>query len=633
MNFPHKHNFRKSRIAIPTQRRTTQTALPSSLVKRAQSVDRHSTKAHSMLPLLSTAKKTRSHSQTPSRSIFQTPSTPGNRTPLSNSYLQSADKRGPVEDKLFIHHEATKITNYAIRHNVTGFVKDTKLKNVTYKQFTGLVSFMLEKLVGNRYPLQGIDEIMKALHILDYPYTINKSWMKTPTAGHAFNHVVLMLGWLLNLVEPPLMPEGETELGDFESIENLVHDTDFPTLLFQKVFMEKAKDGFQMWNLREDEQFEKLNEELADMYVAQSTNRAVKSIKRLDDDIIALEKEQKQLVSKAKPSSNHQQYMQLEKEVKDMKRVLDGKHEMVNQFMQSIETERKTYESEQRILKQREADINKLKSKIRAQVMSKQEMKQLIEENYLLRETLTAKQKSIENLLEENVKDPVEASHLVRQKVQKVNELNENMYMLAKNFEPSIPNFDPAEYELDANSPNIQLEIANLKPNFKVMKKWLTNACETYKASHINVQTQIEQISCEFEENQKKLKQAAEKVALELQALNKTLSDLDNKFAEVDGKYIKEKEEQEKFKKQIAQTKAEIEAEKIAKTKISEETQLIMKRFLEEQQKILEDLKEESRKLDEKLEYYERVRDEAKAEAIKKQKELLESLKRLGYPK
>lgn len=428
-------------MAVPI-RRTTQVGVTTSSTKRPQSVDRFSTRPKSLIPPTSTAKKPRSQSQTP-RSAFQTPTTPGNnRTTMSNSYfLQSADKRGMVEDKLFVHQEAAKITNFAIRQNVQGFGKDTKLRNVTFKQFTGLVELMIEKLLGNRCPFQGIDNIMKALNKLDYPFTINKSWLKTPTAGQAFNHVVIMLGWLLNLVEPPLMPDGETELDDFECIHNLVHDTEFPTIMYQKVFMEKAKDGFKMWNLHEDQDFEKLNEELANTVVAQTTNGDVESIKRLDDDIIALQNEQKQLVAKTKPSANHQQYMELEKEVKDLTRLLEGKREIFNQLLQTVAGEKQLYENEQKILKQRETEINNLKTRIRTQIMSKEQIKELIKENYALRQTFEAEQESFKRLLDENDKEPVEVSQLIRQKVQKVNELNEAMYALAKNFEGTLSNF------------------------------------------------------------------------------------------------------------------------------------------------------------------------------------------------
>lgn len=580
-----------------------------------------------MLPPASTAKKTRSHSQTP-RSGFQTPTTPANRTPLSNSYLQSADKRGPVEDKLFIHQESAKITNFAIRQNVQGFGRDTKLKNVTYKQFTGLVEFMLEILVGSRCALQGIDDIMKGLHLLNYPYTINKSWLKTPTAGHAFNHVVLMLGWLLNLVEPPLMPGGETELDDFESIHNLEHDVEFPTIMYQKVFMEKAKEGFKMWDLRDDENFEKLNEELANMHVTQSTNGAVDSIKRLDDDMIALEKEQKQLRSKVKPSTNHQKYMELEKEVKEMKRVLEGKREIVSQICESIAAESKLYEDEKKILQQRDTQISKIRSQIRGQVMSKEKMKQLIIENFTLRKTLEAEQECMQKLLDENVKDPVEVSLLLRQKVQKVNELNETMFKLTKNFQ-ELSNYNLTDLALNPNSSDIRGELANLKPIFQAVKKWLSDASDMYRASQINVQAQIEEISCEFEENQKKLKKGAEKVALELQTLNRTLGELEKKLTEVNEKYEEEKKEQETVKKEVAQIRAEIETEKVANAKVTEETQIIMKRFVEEQAKMLEDLRAEERSVDEKLEYYKKVRDDMKKVVLQKQSAVSETLKNL----
>ncbi|XP_063697606.1 kinetochore protein NDC80 homolog [Culicoides brevitarsis] len=630
MGSSHRPTERKSRLAVPTSRRTTQNAVPSSLHKRPQSVDRHSQRQHSLLPQPSTVKKGRSSSQTP-RSTFQTPTTPGNRTPLSHEYLQSADKRGMVEDKLFILQEAARITNFAICQNVPGFGKDTKLRNVSFKQFTGLVELMLEKLVGNRFPLQGIDNIVKALHALDYPFTINKSWLKTPTAGHAFNHVVIMLGWLLNLVDPPLMPEGETELDDFECISNLVHNPEFPTVMYQKIFMEKAKDGFKMWNLQQDDDFEQLNEELANEVVSQSTSGVIKTIKKLDDDVIALEKEQKVLATKAKPSTDQQKYLEIEKEVKDLRRVLEGKQEIANQLTQSIAAERKMYEDEQKILKQREKQIDSLRKQISTQIMSKSEIKQLIEEIYLLRHTLEAEQNSYKRLLQEHDKEPVEVSQLIRQKVQKINQLNEAMYALAKNFEKSLPDFQPSDHELNANSPEILQQLAELKPSILTLKKWMSDMSDVFTKDQIERKARIEQVSVDFAENQRKLKEAVEKIATEMQNLNQLFASLDKKYTEIDEKYAKEKQEQEILKKELAQLKADIETERLAREKVAEETQIIMKRFVEEQNAMLEDLREKLKVAKEKVSHYKKIRDESTQKVSQKEKELLEKIEKFGF--
>lgn len=610
-------NYRKSRISVP-RGRSTQMGLTQTSLNRPQSVDRYSARASSLLPLPSTTKKIRSQSQTP-RTAFLTPTTPGNRTPLSNSYLRSADKRGPVEDKIFIHREAARITDFAIRHNISGFGKDLKLRNITYKQFTGLLDYMIEILVGNRFPQQG--DVTEALHALDYPYFINKSWLKTPTAGHAFNHVVLMLGWLLNLIEPPLMPEGDTMLDDFGCINNLVHDKEFPTIMFQKVFMEKAREGFKMWNLQEDAQFEKLNEELTNMHVEQSTHSAVKSIKQLDDDIVSLENKNKQMLLMVKPSTKHQQHMELEKEVIDLKRILESKKEIVQQLMASIASESETYENEQKILKQREIKIDQLRAVIKMQSMSKDGLKHLIDENYLLRHIIEAEQKSIEEFLEKNEGVSVEMSRLMKQKVQKVNEFNHCMYECIKHFGSFLPNFNPSDYELNSNS-NLLLQLKSLKPILQEIKVQLMELSKKFRSAQDNMQVATQKLSVEFEQNQRKLKQSAEKFALDIQAINKILSDLDKKFADVDQKYNDAKFEKENLKLQVAKIKAHLETEKHAIKKVTEQKDIIMNRFLEEQQQILQEMEEQSKVVQSKVEHYKDVRDKLKEEVTEMQKEL-----------
>uniref|UniRef100_A0A336KMM2 Kinetochore protein NDC80 n=1 Tax=Culicoides sonorensis TaxID=179676 RepID=A0A336KMM2_CULSO len=610
---------RKSRIALPI-RRTTQIGV--SATKRAQSSDRYSTRGNSLLPPpVSTAKKVRSLSQTPLQ--FQTPTTPGNLTPLSNSYLQSADKRGPIEDKLFIHQEAARITNFAICHNLPGFGKDTKLRDVTCKQFTGLVEYMLEALMGNRQPLSGIDNIVKALHTLDYPYTINKSWLKTPTAGHVFNHVVLMLGWLLNLVDPPLMPGGETELDDFECINNLVHDAEFPTIIYQKHFMTKARNGFKLWDLQKDDEFSALNQELVDLYISQTTHGTIKNLKQLDNEIVALETELKKLQTVPEPSSElTEHHDQLEKELRDLKRALEGKQQIIQQLKQTLATDKSIYENEKKILKQREAEIERLRSQIQTQSMSKDDLKQLIQENHILRQTIETEMKNIEKIEDENSSAPIEISRLVKTKVQKVNELNQKLFKLAKEFDASVINFNPSDYEVDSTSSDIKSQLKMVKDAFSIIKQMLQETNENYKLNIINVASEIDELKAKLEQAEKKLKKIDEKTSIEIKNQNQVLSDLVKKFNEYDETNNKKRNEQDQLKKRISMVEAMIETEKIANNHVEEEKQIMMKKFLEEQQVMLADLRKNSTELDQKLEYYRRMKVDLKNLLVQKQKDV-----------
>lgn len=67
---------------------------------------------------------------------------------------------------------------------------------MSYDKFSELILFILERVLGHKSR-----DIMHALASLNYPHKFNKSYLKTPTAEHAYGHMVIMLGWLVDLME------------------------------------------------------------------------------------------------------------------------------------------------------------------------------------------------------------------------------------------------------------------------------------------------------------------------------------------------------------------------------------------------------------------------------------------------
>jgi hypothetical protein len=108
------------------------------------------------------------------------------------------------------------------------------------KQFVVVIIHFIKLIAGNRCHIAAenyVDSVSAALADLEYPYTVNKSWLKTPNAPHSYNQLVVLFSWLLGFVQE------ENFIEEFESANNMVVGDSFPDIESLKSFMTSTKEG------------------------------------------------------------------------------------------------------------------------------------------------------------------------------------------------------------------------------------------------------------------------------------------------------------------------------------------------------------------------------------------------------
>lgn len=139
------------------------------------------------------------------------------------------------------------------------------------KDFVAILNFFLGS-VGNRLEIKlvkdYVEETIKSLEKLKYPYNLTKSSLKTPTAPHSLTNIIQLLSWLKNLHMHQLNQGWEDEFLFFR--ENI-----YPNLETQKYVQSISTDSFKIWNQNQidedDQQFIDLEEKAIGKIIHEKT--------------------------------------------------------------------------------------------------------------------------------------------------------------------------------------------------------------------------------------------------------------------------------------------------------------------------------------------------------------------------
>lgn len=226
---------------------------------------------------------------------MQTPM--GARTRPSNLMMTSEKKSAPpTEDKKWLQGCITRVTDQVktIRDLGNDFVAKGGLKSMSSKDFVVIINHIGKQINPKaNFNSNYSDELHKFLMQIEYPYSVNKSWFKTPNAPHSFNHIVIMLDYLLDYLP---WDENDGFVHDYDTVERTIKGSNFPSIEFTHHFRQKVMEGYQLWNNEKNVEFGKLQQELKDDLTKATTNGEFKNQHELERDIERLEMEIAEIV-------------------------------------------------------------------------------------------------------------------------------------------------------------------------------------------------------------------------------------------------------------------------------------------------------------------------------------------------
>ena len=402
-------------------------------------------------PPSSAARKSRTGSATPMRTPTRVSSA---RTPLRSSSndrntmvpMTAEKEKPPVEDKVWFHARHQRILDELV--NVDGisndFIQKGNLKSMTSKQFIMILGHLLKPVMRN-IQLDGtnyVDIVFNVLQQLDYPYTINKSSLKTPNAPHCINNIIVLLGWLSDFKLNDAEMEASVEFKPSEELTS----TEFATM-----FMEKGAEGFALWNNNQEEEFEEINEQLRQTYIHKNIGTGLdldSGTQKLKYDISILEKEKA-------PLSLLMEYTDLHEESKRLKTKIDKSRSCCKDISGKIDAVRQELESkfstERNVIK----ELKDLKSNLSHQKITVDQKNTLLMELSQLKSILGNKKQIVIDFNDTTSDNEILLSRLIQKKFTSIDRLNNLVHKLSSDLNCAGMNlngekFRPENYEIQA---------------------------------------------------------------------------------------------------------------------------------------------------------------------------------------
>lgn len=353
-----------------------------------------------------------------------------------------------------------------------------------------------------------VDYVHNLISSLEYPYSMNKSSLKTPSAPHCQNSIIILLAWLTEFV----VYEADQDMIDYCATE------EFESTDFTRKFMTKMSEAFVSWNNQESE--EAKIEEMRHMYLnkklGQGGNIATE-IDRLKISIDQLQRESQPVSLMREIEEKSEELKQLKKKAKKLTRCNDDLSAKISHLGEELKMKEESNKKVKR-------EICEWQQKISKQKMTHEQRNQLLMEITELKMMLESKQADVLELNEGSSAIEIQLSNLIQKKFHLIDKLNNSIYTLASDLQVSgmREKFDPALYEIKTtklgNASALDTEIERLKRGLTELNLKYQHAIEVKTKFIVEHEAEEKQLTAELNlvtENANELKASLTKVAAE----------------------------------------------------------------------------------------------------------------------
>lgn len=419
-----------------------------------------------------------------------------------------AEKTQQVLDVLANHNEFKEL------------VQKGSLKTMTLKQFIMILQLFLKPIVGTTVNIDVsnyIDCVHNLITSLEYPYSMNKSSLKTPSAPHCQNSIILLLAWL-------------TEFTGSEANQDTVEycaTEEFGSPDFTKQFMSKMSEAFVCWNNQDESESSKI-QEMRRMYLDKKLGQGGNietEVERLKMSIDQLERESHPVSLMKGLEDKIEESKQLKSQIKEVGRVNNG----LSTMLLSLEADFNT----KRALKDKLNDeLYRLREKISKQKMTQEGRNKLLMEITEMKSLLESKRTDVMELTEGSSEREIQLSNLVQKKFILIDKLNNSLYKLASECQVAgmHEKFDPSSFEIETTKIG---DTVALDDEIERLKRGLTELTEKYHHA-IGV---ITKSAIEKEAEEYQLIAEQNLVAEDLQKLKASLENLNTEKVHIETEF------------------------------------------------------------------------------------------------
>jgi SMC interacting uncharacterized protein involved in chromosome segregation len=456
---------------------------------------------------------------------------------------QTAEKeKAPVDDKAFIHQKTQQVLDELAKTGGFNDLVQKGLRTMTHKQFIAILHHFLKPIVHNAAidSTNYIDYISNFLAGMDYPYaSLSKSTLKTPSAPHCQNSIIVLLAWLSEF------SSNDETLG----VEHVITE-DFASSEVSSMFMGKTAEAFVLWNNQENA--EDVLEEIKKDFV----ERNVGPGKEIDQELLRLDRKINDLKKEVKPVSSQQSNDEKREERKRLKQRTDELTKIKSDLNHRVQISRQTLDTKRAAEASAAQELERLRTKLSQQKMTLEEKNQLLVAVTLAKSELASKKIAAAALKEASMEKEIQQSNLIHKKFQLIEQLNNSLYLLAGKLQiAGMHNkFDPADYEIKTKRIG---DTSALDKELQHLKHGLVKLNETYKSEI----AAITQNQMKIEDQKHELITQKDMKTAELANLKVSLDQVVSSLAKVEKALLQTMKDNDETAQQNAMRLKEISAE------------------------------------------------------------------------
>lgn len=374
---------------------------------------------------------------------------------------------------------------------------NTGLKSMTCKQLIFTIAFFMKFICGNsrgtRVPSEKItiEDVNKFLTEIGYPYLQTKSWMKTPNAPHAYNHLIDLLFWLCDFISE----DESINWQMFELEENLTDvDNCFPNSAYTHLFLATIRDNFIYWNNQQNNEFEESKSKLVDEFIY--LRKGIQSKEQIEKDIERLKKEydnqlKKRFVVKQAKKLEEQLKVQeqLERELDRLKHITSEKNDLKNELNIKFQDQR---DKQQELF----ASRSSLENTVLQQAMSLKQRDEFIVELKKQKQIIELKKTSINHLKDIGISNQVLDARKRTKQIDLISKLNGFVHELfqklgtADYYNTNVQNL--CFHQTDLDSMDIQFQ--RIESLFETIKEKNLSDTEMHVCKFNKLSEQLKQL-------------------------------------------------------------------------------------------------------------------------------------------
>lgn len=306
------------------------------------------------------------------------------------------------------------------------------LKSMTAKQFIEIVAHFSMKICGKNM-IQSVPngkqkskpevEIMAFLQMLNYPYVINKSCLKTPNAQHMFKECVALLAWLSDIVRFTQ----KTELTELP----MLRGQEFPSDEYAKLFSNEVQNAFHLWNEESEDEFANIQNGLVEKFIQMKMGV---SPAQLLDKTEQLEKTNAKLV-KVNATDNGTEEKYFEKMKVNYNKLKDDLNELQRSNaikMDSIQKLTTVYRMKAAQATEKDNELAILARKVQNQKYSVDDVQLVMHQTAALKQSIESSKAEISKIRNDATDIQVKVARLKQQRISAINDLNQFAYKIAQ---------------------------------------------------------------------------------------------------------------------------------------------------------------------------------------------------------